>query len=264
MTQVSAALVRVDDVRKAVRAVAGAQVQSKELCESLNQLAQSYYSEVRAALPADRDEVKAADAVFSQLHELSRKKPSKQKCIELLTEAKRLLVALEGAAIVHASTRGSGSRSAIDERIISTLQQLCPAAGAAYAQGIKDLESVERVSWRGPATELRESLRETLDSQAPDKEVEVAPWYKPEQGQQRPTMRQKVKYIFKNRDMNSSQVAHVEGVVQSVEDMVGGITRNVYTRSSVSTHTPTSRDEVLRVHAWVRLTLCELLAIPLE
>jgi len=64
--------------------------------------------------------------------------------------------------------------------------------------------------------------------------------------------------------MNSGQIAHSEAVVQSVEDMIGGITRSVYTRSSVSTHTPTNRDEVLRLHAWVRLILCELLALPLQ
>ena len=77
-------------------------------------------------------------------------------------------------------------------------------------------------------------------------------------------MRQKAKFILKSRDMKGAQVDHSVGVVESVDDMVSGITRSVYTRSNVSTHTPTDRDEVVRLHVWVRLTLCELLALPLQ
>ena len=64
--------------------------------------------------------------------------------------------------------------------------------------------------------------------------------------------------------MKGAQVDHSVGVVDNVDEMVSGITRSVYSRSSVSTHTPTNRDEVVRLHVWVRLTLCELLALPLQ
>ena len=64
--------------------------------------------------------------------------------------------------------------------------------------------------------------------------------------------------------MKGAQIDHSVGVVESVDDMVSGITRSVYTRSNVSTHTPTNREEVVRLHAWVRLILCELLALPLQ
>jgi hypothetical protein len=53
-----------------------------------------------------------------------------------------------------------------------------------------------------------------------------------------------------------------ENAVQGVEDILGGITRSVYNRSSISTHTPTDKKEVVRVHAWVRLVLCDLLEVP--
>ncbi len=260
MTDIASMLSMVEAAKKAIRAVDGAQVQSRALCEMLHALAETYFKELRGALPADS----SVDAVFSQLHELSRKKPSKQKCIDALADAKRALVSIEASVLTQVNTRTSGSLTPIDERIIATLKEVRPSAAAAYAQGIKDLEAMDRVSWRGPATELREALRETLDTLAPDKDVEAMPGYKPEANTQRPTMKQKVKFIFRSRGMNSGQIAHSEAVVQSVEDMVGGITRSVYTRSSISTHTPTSRDEVLRLHAWVRLTLCELLALPLQ
>jgi hypothetical protein len=142
--------------------------------------------------------------------------------------------------------------------------EICPDAAASYTQALRDLVGSDRTSWRGPATDLRETLRETLDKLAPDAEVERMEGYKREANTHGPTMRQKVRYILKSRGMKSGQLAHPEAVVQGIEELVGGVTRSVYTRSSVSTHTATTRDEVVRVHAWVRLTLCELLEIPPE
>jgi hypothetical protein len=257
----SQVLSQVEEVRKAIRAIDGDQVQSKTLCTKLRGLAESYY-ELRASLPAEPGEGSLASRAFSLLHELSHKKPSKQKCLDALADAKKALVAMDGALLVSSSVRGG--ISAIDERVVSSLNHICPSAAAAYAQGVDDLHALERLSWRGPATELREALRETLDALAPDKDVESVPGYKNEGTATRPTMRQKAKYILKNRDMKSAQIDHSVSVVDNVDEMVSGITRSVYTRSNISTHTPTNRDEVVRLHAWVRLILCELLALPLH
>lgn len=263
--QVARALSGVEEARRAIRSIDGDQVQSKAHCGLLHSLAGLYYDqELRGSLPVDSEEVTRADRAFSHLHELSRKKPSKQKCLDALSEAKKSLVAIEGVFLTGAGWRNAGSPAPIDERIISTLRDVCPPAAAAYAQGVKDLEALDRASWRGPATELREALRETLDALAPDRDVVAMPGYKHEPNATRPTMRQKAKFILKSRDMKGAQVDHSVGVVESVDDMVSGITRSVYTRSNVSTHTPTDRDEVVRLHVWVRLTLCELLALPLQ
>lgn len=59
-------------------------------------------------------------------------------------------------------------------------------------------------------------------------------------------------------------MAAPEKAVEGIEDSVGGIMRSVYNRSSLSAHTATSKDEVQRVHAWVRLVFCDLLEIPPE
>jgi len=263
--QIARALSAVENARKTIRSVDGDQVQSKAHCGMLHSLAALYYEqELRGTLPASSEEVARADRAFSHLHELSRKKPSKQKCLDALAEAKKSLVAIEGVFLTGAGWRNAGGPAPIDERIISSLREVCPSAAAAYAQGVRDLEALDRASWRGPATELRESLRETLDALAPDKDVEAAPGYKHEPNATRPTMRQKAKFILKSRDMKGAQIDHSVSVVDSVDEMVSGITRSVYTRSNVSTHTPTDRDEVVRLHVWVRLTLCELLALPLQ
>ena len=128
----------------------------KRICGLLHSLAGLYYDqELRGSLPVgNSEEVTRADRAFSHLHELSRKKPSKQKCLEALSEAKKSLVAIEGVFLTGAGWRNAGGPAPIDERIISTLRDVCPPAAAAYAQGVKDLEVLDRASWRGPATEL--------------------------------------------------------------------------------------------------------------
>ena len=196
--QVAQALASVEEARKAVRSVACGQVQSKGPLELLHSLAALYYDpELRGSLPADFEMLERADRAFTQLHELSRKKPSKQKCLEALADAKNSLVAIEGIFLTGAAWRNAGGPAPIDERIIATLTEVCPAAAVSYAQGVKDLEALDRASWRGPATELREALRETLDALAPDKDVEAMPGYKHEPNATRPTMRQKAKFILR-------------------------------------------------------------------
>lgn len=48
----------------------------------------------------------------------------------------------------------------------------------AYQQALLDLATPDRLSWRGPATDLREALRETLDVLAPDDEAKAMPGFK--------------------------------------------------------------------------------------
>ena len=76
-------------------------------------------------------------------------------------------------------------------------------------------------------------------------------------------MKQKTRFILRSRDMKSGQIATSEDAIRHIEESLGGITRSVYTRSSTSSHTPTTKEEVSRLHVWVRLILCELLALKM-
>jgi hypothetical protein len=69
------------------------------------------------------------------------------------------------------------------------LQDICPTAAAAYSQAFEGLRAETRESWRGPATDLRESLRGTLDILAPDADAMAPPGFKLEKDAHRPTMR---------------------------------------------------------------------------
>lgn len=77
-----------------------------------------------------------------------------------------------------------------DLRVLAALRTQVPAAAFSYEQAIRDLAGPDRLSWRGPATDLRESLRETIDQLAPDNLVENEPTYKREPSTSGPTMRQ--------------------------------------------------------------------------
>lgn len=259
---IEALLKESDQLRRALKGGPGAQIQASSDCEKIRTLCANYF----AARPelAETEDALAADGIFKELHSAARKKPSRSKVVDRLTSAKQLLVKLEGAALTTAAVKSAGRRTATDQLIIETLQDVCPSAAAAYSQALTDLSAEKRESWRGPATDLREALRETLDVLAPDNDVTAQSGFKLEKDTHRPTMKQKVRYILKNRGTPSGAMAAPESAVEGIEDILGGITRSVYSRTNISTHTATDKKEVVRVHAWVRLVFCDLLEVPPE
>jgi hypothetical protein len=87
------------------------------------------------------------------------------------------------------------------------------------------------------------------------------PGYRQEPDTTGPTMKQKVRFVLKNRGTSKAAAAPAEAATDAVEAALGTFVRSVYTRSSVSTHTPTDRNEVVRVADLVRVVLCEMLEI---
>jgi Predicted pPIWI-associating nuclease len=259
---IEALLEDVDRLKRALRSGPGKQIQAESDCEKIRQLCGRYFG-ARAEI-AESDDAVNADGLFKNLHSMSRGHPGRPKTLEMLAKARKLLVALEGSTLTAATAKLAGRKTATDQLIIDTLREVCPSAAAAYSQAMEDLSADTRGSWRGPATDLREALRETLDVLAPDSEVKNAPGFKLEKDTHGPTMKQKVRYILKNRGTPSGAMTAPETAVQGIEEIVGGLTRSVYTRSSISTHTATDKKEVVRVHAWVRLVLCDLLEVPPE
>jgi hypothetical protein len=182
----------------------------------------------------------------------------------LLSNTRKGLIKLDARIVATPSTTGSQPQSnGLDNQIIETLEQIVPSAALSYRQALIDLESDTRFSWRGPATDLRETLRETLDYLAPDADVIAMPGYKQTPDTNGPTMKQKVRFIMKNRGAAKALSAPAETATESIESAVGSFVRSVYTRSSVSTHTPTDKNEVIRIREFVRVVLSELLEIRL-
>lgn len=255
-------LAEVERARKDLNGVKDAQLHSAAARASLRQLVERYFDEVRPSLegvtsPSEhRDGV---DTAMRNLLALCHKRGSVQKYKDLLRTAKGHLIHVDTGLVARAGRQDGDGRTGQDIRIVTTLRALLPSAAVSYEQALVDLAESNRLSWRGPATDLREALRETLDHLAPDKDVESSPGYKPEPNTHGPTMKQKVRYILKHRGQSKAVSATAEEATVAIDEAIGSFVRSVYTRSAVSTHTPTDKNEVLRVLDLVRVVLGELL-----
>jgi hypothetical protein len=145
-----------------------------------------------------------------------------------------------------------------DEELISKLNAHVPSAALSYKQAILDLSDDNRVSFRGPALELREALREILDHLAPDIDVTAVPGYQHEKDRTGPTTKQKVRFIMKKKGKQSSSDTP-ERTVTTFEEAIAGLTRAVYDLSSKATHIAGERQTVVQLRRYVVVILHDIL-----
>lgn len=261
-SHVTSLLADVERERRALNQVSGLQLQSAAARSSLRQLVEKYFNEVKPQLvhsPGAEVHIAAVDAAMQELLTLCHRKGAVGKYKTALRTIKQNLVQLDSRLVTAPVQSAASERSSVDHRILVTLKALLPSAALSYEQALLDLASPERLSWRGPAADLREALRETLDHLAPDDQVTALPGYRQEEGARGPTMKQKVRFILRSRNAPKATASTTEDATVAIDESVGSFVRSVYTRSSVSTHTPTDKDEVLRVLDLVRVVLAELL-----
>ena len=258
-------LSRVEELQKDLRRLKAQHVNSQTDRKSFQLLVDDYFRQIRPSIaiyPALNDKLEEIDATFQEILTLTHGRSSITAYKKSLSRCKAFLIKLEALSLTQASSSGGKPQgSVIDSRILETLRRLVPSAAAAYEQALADLEDSKRTSYRGPATDLREALRETLDHLAPDTAVIKREGYKAEPNTTGPTMKQKVRYILVTRGISRTLTEPPERAAEAIEEAVGAFVRSVYTRSSISTHTPTDRNEVLRIRDWVRVVMCELLEI---
>lgn len=251
-----------------LRKAKGEQVFSKQTRAHLREIAEFYFERLRPTLidsgigVAELD-APECDAVFREMVRISHLRPARSTCLRLLATAKKSLISIDGRILGATAGSRTGGPSKTDSLIIESLREVSKPAALAYEQALHDLDGPKRLSYRGPAADLREALRETLDVLAVDADVVAQPGFKLEGEAKRPTMKQKVRHILRKRGLKSGQLAVPENALEGVEKFVGDLFRSIYDRSSVSTHTETSKEEVQRVQNWTRLILCELLEIPM-
>jgi hypothetical protein len=143
-----------------------------------------------------------------------------------------------------------------DKHIIDKLDALVPSAALSYKQAILDLSDDSRISFRGPALELREALREILDRLAPDGEVTAEPGYKQDKDRIGPTMKQKVRFIMKGKRSSSDAS---EQTVTAFEEAIAGLTRAVSERSSKAAHVASERQTVAQLRRFMVVIFHEIL-----
>lgn len=259
---VSPILENVERIRRQLTKYSSRQLHSKRIKDDIRTTVESYFRDVRSSISgASPDRLAEIDSEMRSLLDFCHLTGATSKYRDALGSLKQRLIQLDSHLVTEQPSGSDQGRTAADIAIIETLKRLVPSAAAAYEQALRDLSADTRLSWRGPATDLREALRETLDYLAPDKDVEQSQGYKQVQGTHGPTMKQKVRYILRTRETSKALVEPAENAADAIEEVVGKFVRSVYTRSSVSTHTPTERGEVVRVWEFVRVVLCDLLEI---
>src|SRR6266566_822892 len=229
-------------------------VNSADLRDAVKRSVQDYFRAVRPALeqlPLSADHINQLDAPMQRLLELSNGRNSKQSYNQVIRTLRKLrpIIERERELLIgkQGAVRGGGAanlNSRLEDDILKTLSNMVPSAALSYEQAIRDLTDANRISARGTAAELREVLREVLDHLAPDADVMKSDGFKLEKDRDRPTMKQKVRFILKSRGMGKTNRETPEAALQRVEDSVGVLARSVYDRGSVATHVAGSRTEV--------------------
>jgi hypothetical protein len=233
-------------------------------------LASAYFNTYRAQIAGAigvTDALLQHDKKWQDLVRLAHGNNQRKSYIRLLSLLTREIrefsvVSLVKVADAGGQNNGPSDLSPSEIALVSTIEILSPTAAASYRQGILDLRGVDRLSYRGTASEFREALRETLDYLAPDSEVVKQANFKPEDGQRQPTMKQKVRFILISRGRGKTQRASTEKAIEAIEELIGDVVRATYDRASLSTHLETSRTEVLRIKRYVDTVLFDLLEVP--
>lgn len=232
-------------------------------------LATTYFNSHRPELLAvlgETDALKEHDKKWQDLLRLAHGNNQRKTYLKILGALAKELKGLSVASLSRASERsreGQGLTilTPAEQQIILTLEALLPTAAASYRQGIIDLREGDRLSYRGTASEFREALRETLDHLAPDADVTKQPGFNYEDGQKKPTMKQKVRFVMTSRGRSKTQREVTEKAIGVVEDLAGEVVRATYERASLATHLETTRAEVLRIKRYVDTVLFDLLEI---
>jgi hypothetical protein len=167
-------------------------VNANSVRKEAKEVAQRYFRQTRSSLQnlGLDDELSLLDKGFENLIQLSSGMNAVSSYKKQIKTIRKLLPKVTARIELNQSVdKTHANTSAEDERVIQTLEGLVPSAALSYKQAIIDLADENRLSFRGPALELREALRETLDHLAPDREVTSAPGYLLEKNRHGPTMR---------------------------------------------------------------------------
>ena len=232
-------------------------------------LATDYFSNSRPEIVrvlGETKEILEHDQRWQQLVRLAHGNNPRSSYLRELTELKKGLTQLNVNALTNQPLRakqnfGAESLSTEERLIAETLDRLVPSAAASYRQGLIDLFAADRLSYRGTAAEFREALRETLDHLAPDQTVSSQTGFRLEEGQTKPTMKQKVRFVLASRGRNKTQREAAEKTLGLVEELSGEIARAVYNRASLATHVQESKTEVRTVKRYVDTVFFDLLEL---
>lgn len=238
------------------------QVQSNELKDTTKALVKGYFEKVKPLLEGRGFNTSTTDSTMLSLIKATNSSTSTSIYKNLIKEAKKQLSEYESSPDYYILAKQTTSGSQNDQKILSTLEQAVPQSAKCYKQVLIDLSNNNRESYRGTASEIRECLRDVLDFFAPDTDVISTKGFKLEHGTIKPTMRQKVHYILKNRSLGKTEIKTPEEATNVIDDGIAKLARATYDRGSVSAHTDNKgKSEIVQLKMYLDTVLCELLEI---
>jgi hypothetical protein len=143
--------------------------------------------------------------------------------------------------------------SEVRESLAARLGDLSPDLATSYQQVHEDLVDPNRISFLGPAGEVREVLRGAMHLLAPDDDVKAEAWFVGHEG--RPMQAERIRYIIQSKSGADSAIETAE----VIDEKVSRLGRLLYQRASKSFHAGTQRDEVGKIVVWVEAVLNEIL-----
>lgn len=256
---------RIERLQKGVRGVSAVAVNSKSLKAEAKDVVQYYFRHARPdAIQAGMKEtdLQQIDDILQDLNILRRGNNRKSSYLSCITACRKLIatVSVQRHKLVGINAI-TPAKSAIgitpqQQKVIDTLTAMLPLAASSFAQVLNDLADTSRMSFRGPAAELREILREVIDQLAPDSTVVSAPGFQYEKDRNSPTIRQKVRFIMKSRRKGSNATTSEDALAS-----LDALARSLYNRGSAATHSAKERNEVLRIQSYTEALLMDLLEI---
>ena len=159
------------------------------------------------------------------------------------------------SAVVVPARAPFSSRDAV---VMERLRLFSSLLADSLEQCLRDLNDPTRLSYIGPAGELREVMRATIQQLAPDELVRAQPWFKgTTQGDKtNPTQSERARFAVQQRGGSHDQVSEIDSLVEA---SVGRISRSTYTTSSRSFHAGAAQEQVQKLTGWVFAILDEVL-----
>lgn len=159
-------------------------------------------------------------------------------------------------AIVAVPARGP--LSARQRAVLERLRSLSPSLAESFEQALRDLNDQSRLSYMGPAGEVREVLRAAIQQLAPDVEVKAQTWFKGHEqgGKVNPTQAERTRYAVQNRGGSTDQAKATD---ELIEELVGKVSRETYQVGSKSFHAGAIQGDVEKLAGWVFALLDEIL-----
>jgi hypothetical protein len=151
-----------------------------------------------------------------------------------------------------------GPLSSRQRNVLERLRRLSVALAESFEQALRDLNDHARLSYMGPAGEVREVLRATIQQLAPDADVRAQSWYKGHEqgGKINPTQAERTRYAVQVRGGSIDQAKASD---ELIEELIGKVSRETYQVGSRSFHAGAVQGEVEKLTGWIFSLLDEVL-----